>query len=33
MVPVQSEHRVPETALWLAIRIAREGIVYAAAPT
>jgi hypothetical protein len=33
MVPVQSEHGVPETALRLTTRIARERIVYAAAPT
>ena len=33
MVPVQSEHGVPQTALRLTIRIACERIVYAATPT
>jgi hypothetical protein len=33
MVPVQGEHGVPEAALGFTIRMAREGIVYAATPT
>jgi hypothetical protein len=33
MVPVQSEHRVPETALRFNVRIAGEGVVYPATPT